>query len=160
VTADIHEQARRLITLAGPEGLMGAEQSWLPTHLANCESCRVFADNAAGTIQALRAIPAAAGRSLVAATQARVRQRALELQRQRERMWLVCLSCIAVTVCALVTTIALWRGFAWVGEQAQVPSSIWQVAFLVFCVTPALVAGILLLARDTHMADYTGSYEG
>jgi hypothetical protein len=39
-------------------------------------------------------------------------------------------------------------------------SSVWQVGFLVFCVMPALVAGILLLARDTHLADHTGSYEG
>ena len=157
---DIHERARQLIALAGPEALAAPDQLWLAAHVASCASCRAFADNAAGTIQALRAIPVAAGLSLVAATQARVRQRALQLQRQRERAWLVCVSCVAVTVCAVLTTIALWRGFAWAGEQAQVSAPIWQVVFLVFCVTPALVAGILLLARDTHLADHAGSYEG
>jgi hypothetical protein len=34
------------------------------------------------------------------------------------------------------------------------------VAFLVFCVLPALVAGIILLAKDKHLADQLGSYRG
>ena len=83
-----------------------------------------------------------------------------ELQRQRERLWLVSVSCIAVTLCALLTSVVLWRGFAWFGERTQLDSSIWQVGFLVFCVTPALVVGVILLARDTHLSDHTGSYQG
>jgi len=65
-----------------------------------------------------------------------------------------------VTLFALLSTFVLWRGFAWVGAQAQLAPSIWQVGFIVFCITPALVAGVLLLARDTHLADHTGSYQG
>jgi hypothetical protein len=34
------------------------------------------------------------------------------------------------------------------------------VGFLVFCVMPALLVGILLLAKDKHLADHTGSYTG
>jgi hypothetical protein len=90
----------------------------------------------------------------------RVRRRALELQRHRERLWMVSVSCTAVTLCALLSTVALWRGFEWLGARAQLPSSVWQVAFLVFCVMPALVAAILLLAKDTHLPDHTGSYQG
>jgi hypothetical protein len=101
---------------------------------------------------------------LVSTTQMRVRHRALELQRQRERLWLVSVSCIAVTLCALFSSVALWRGFAWLGERAQLAAPVWQVGFLVFCVMPALVAGILLLARgthfDSHLAGQTGSYRG
>jgi hypothetical protein len=65
-----------------------------------------------------------------------------------------------VTLSALLSAVALWRGFEWLGGQARLASSVWQVGFLVFCVMPAVVAGILLLARDTHLADHTGSYEG
>ena len=155
-----HERARNLIALAGPEALSGADRAWLAAHVETCASCRAFAENAVATIHALRAIPIAAERSLVSTTQMRVRRRALELQRQRERLWLVSVSCTAVTLCALLSTVALWRGFAWAGAQAQLAPSIWQVGFLVFCVTPALVVGILLLARDTHLADHTGSYQG
>jgi predicted anti-sigma-YlaC factor YlaD len=169
-----HERARRLIALAGPDARSASDRlsdrsssnAWLAAHLETCASCRAFAENAAETIHGLRAIPIAAERSLVSTTQRMVRRRALELQRQRERMWLVAVSCTAVTLCALLSTVALWLGFAWLGARAQLASSVWQVGFLVFCVTPALVAAILLLAKDKdnynykHLADHTGSYQG
>lgn len=157
---DAHERARSLIALAGPEQLPASDQTWLSGHLETCVLCRAFAENATETIHRLRAIPIAAERSLVSTTQMRVRRRALELQRHRERMWLVLVSCTAVTLFALVSTVALWRGFEWLGSRAQLPSSVWQVAFLVFCVLPALVAGIVLLAKDKHLADQLGSYRG
>ena len=157
---DAHERARNLIALAGPEAPSGSDQTWLAAHLETCASCRAFAENVRETVHGLRAIPIAAERSLVSTTQTRVRRRALELQRHRERLWLVSVSCIAVTLSALLSAVALWRGFEWLGGQARLASSVWQVGFLVFCVMPALLAGILLLARDTHLADHTGSYEG
>jgi predicted anti-sigma-YlaC factor YlaD len=160
MNSNAHERARKLIALAGPEPLSGADQAWLAAHLGTCAPCRAFAENAAETILGLRAIPIAAERSLVSTTQMRVRRRALELQRQRERLWVVSVSCTAVTLGALLSAVALWRGFEWLGARAQLASSVWQVGFLVFCVMPALVVGILLLARDTHLADHTGSYEG
>jgi predicted anti-sigma-YlaC factor YlaD len=178
---DAHQQARKLIALSGAEILSANQLSdqqssnaWLAAHLETCASCRTFAENAADTIHGLRAIPIAAGRGLVSTTQIRVRRRALELQRQRERMWLVAVSCTAVTLCALLSTVAFWLGFAWLGARAQLASSVWQVGFLVFCVMPALVAAILLLAKAKdkdkdkdndndnykHLAHHTGSYQG
>jgi predicted anti-sigma-YlaC factor YlaD len=163
-----HERARQLIALSGPEALPGYEASadkqspnaWLAAHLETCASCRLFAENAAETIHGLRAIPIAAERSLVTATQMRVRRRALELQRSRERVWLVSMSCTAVTLCALLSTVALWRGFEWLGTRAQLDSSVWRVGLLVFCVMPALVAAMLLIAKGSQLSDHTGSYEG
>ncbi len=168
MNTDAHERARKLIALAGPETLSAADRpsdqrssnAWLAAHLDTCASCRAFAENAAQTIHGLRAIPIAAERSLVSTTQIRVRRRALELRRNRERLRLVSVSCTAVTLCALLSTVVLWRGFEWLGERAQLASSVWQVGFLVFCVMPALVAAILLLAKDRHLADHTGSYRG
>jgi len=160
---DAHEHARRLIALAGPEGISDDQPSsnaWLVAHLETCASCRAFADNAAEMIHRLRSIPIAAERSLVSTTQMRVRRRALELQRQRERLWLVSVSCTAVTLCALLSAVALWRGFEWLGARTQLASSVWQVGFLVFCGMPALVVAVVLLAKDTHLADHTGSYRG
>jgi len=157
---DAHERARNLIAWAGPEALSGADRAWLAAHVETCASCRVFAENARETIHGLRAIPIAAERSLVAATQMKVRRRALELQRDRERLWLVSISCTAVTLCALLSAVALWRGFEWLGALAGLSPLIWQVGFVVFCVTPSLVAGVLLLLRGTHLADHTGYYEG
>jgi hypothetical protein len=160
LTTDSHERARRLIALSGPDSLSSSDQAWLQQHVNACPACRNFAESITGTVHALRAIPFAADGRLVAATQQLVRRRALDLQRRRERLWLVCVSCTVVTVFAVLSTIALWQGFAWLGAEAHLAPSIWQVAFLVFCGTPALVAGILLLARDTHLADHAGSYQG
>lgn len=158
---DVHERARKLIALAdtGTDSNSN-DRAWLATHMGECAACRAFGDNVRETIQSLRSIPIAAERSLVTTTQARVRRRALELQQQRERFWLVSVSCIAVTLCALLSTVVLWRGFAWLGERTQLDSSIWQVGLLVFCVAPALVVGVILLARDTHLSDHAGSYQG
>ena len=166
---DAHQQARKLIALSGAEALSANELSdqqssnaWLAAHLETCASCRAFAESAAEAIHRLRAIPVAAGRSLVSTTQLRVRRRAVELQRHRERLWLVAVSCTAVTLCALLSTFVLWRGFEWLGARAELAPSIWQVAFLVFCMMPALLAAILLLARDKdrHLPDHTDSYQG
>ncbi len=160
MNSNIHERAWNLIALASPETLSVTDQTWLMAHLESCASCRTFAENAAGSIRGLRAIPIAAERSLVWTTQVRVRRRALELQRQRERVWLVSTSCIAVTLLALISVFTLWRGFEWLGARAQLASSVWQLGFLVVCLMPALLVGILLLAKGTHLADHAGSYEG
>jgi hypothetical protein len=157
---DEHERAKNLIVLAGPEALSLTDQTWLATHVEACASCGAFAENMRQTVHALRAIPIAADRGLVSTTQRMVRQRALELQRHRERMWLVSISCIAVTVSALISAFVLWRGFEWLGERADLAPAIWQVGFFVFCLMPALIVGILLLARDAHLANHTGSYQG
>ena len=157
---DDHERARSLIALAGPEDLSLADQTWLSAHIEGCASCFTFAENARATVHALRAIPIAAERRLVSTTQMMVRQRALELQRQRERLWMVSISCTAVTVFALVSAFVLWRGFEWLGERANLVPAVWQVGFVVFCLMPALIVGILLLVRDVHLAAHTGSYQG
>jgi predicted anti-sigma-YlaC factor YlaD len=163
VNTNAHERARELIAIAGPLSAQTSD-AWLAAHLETCDSCRAFAENVAETIHGLRSIPIAAQRSLVTTTQMRVRERARELQRHRERMWLVSISCTAVTLCALFSTVAMWRGFEWLGARAQLPSSVWQVSFLVFCVLPALVTAILLLARgtqfETRLADHADSYQG
>ncbi len=164
MSTDAHERARKRIAWAGAEELSAtdrvASDAWLAAHMEACAACRVFADNAAETIRGLRAIPMAADPGLVSTTQMMVRRHALEMQRQRERLWLVSISCTAVTLSALVSAVILWHGFEWLGARAQLASSVWQVGFLVFCVTPALVTGMLLLAKDTHLADHTGSYQG
>jgi len=165
---DAHERARKLIALAGPDALSASDRlsdqplsnAWLAAHLATCASCRAFAENAAEMVRGLRTIPIAAERSLVSTTQIKVRRRALELQHHRERVWLVSISCAAVTLCALLSAAILWHGFEWLGSRAHLASSVWQVGFLVFCMMPALVAAILLLAKDRHLADHSGSYEG
>jgi hypothetical protein len=156
--SDSHERARMLIALSGPseEQLSAADQSWLAAHLDSCPPCREFRENSREAVSALRGISITADSRLVSATQMRVRQRALELQRHQERFWVICACVAAVTLCSAVTTALLWRGFAWLGQQAQFPAPVWEGGFVVFYLTPAVLAGILLLAQGTFLAEHDG----
>lgn len=173
MNSDPHERARLMIALAdversGPEELSNAEisdaefshseRSWLAVHLETCPQCHEFAVNSGDTIRSLRGVPFAASASLVLKTQMRVRQRAQELQRQQERLWVVCACCAAVTLCTAVSTALLWRGFAWMGQQVRFSAPVWESGFAVYYLTPAVVVGILLLARGTYLADHDRSY--
>jgi len=159
MTADLHERARVLIALSGPEGVSHAERSWLTEHLESCASCREYAENSAAAIRLLRVNAVTAGVSLVATTQIRVRERARELQRRRERLWMIWACTAAVTLCAGFTTAVMWRAVAWIGQQAQLSTPVWELAFVVLSLMPTILAGILLLARGTHLADHNGSYQ-
>ncbi len=159
MNSDPHERARMMIALSGPEvssdaGPSRAGQSWLAAHLASCASCREFAESSRVAIGSMRGIPITAGARLVSSTRIRVRERARELQRQQERLWVIFICCAAVTLSAALTTVALWRGFAWIGEQTRLAPPEWQGGFVVFYLMPAVLAGILLLARGTFLADH------
>ena len=147
-----------MIASSAPEELSPADQSWLGAHLDACPSCRDFAEITRETVRSLRAAPVTASARLVAATKSRVRQRAQQLQRRRERLWIVSACCAAVTLCTLITTAVLWTGFAWIGQQTQLSAPVWKIAFLVMGATPAIFTAILLLARGTHFADSNDSF--
>jgi len=160
-----HERARLMVVLlspasAGPEEFSQAEQSWLAAHLESCPPCQAFAENAREAVRSLRATPVTATGHLVSATQMRVRQRAAELHRQRERFWVVCACCAAVTLCSAASAAVTWFGFARMGQQTLLAAPLWQLGFVVLYFTPAVVAGLVLLARGTHMSDHFGSLQG
>ena len=158
MTRNAHDEARELIALG--EGLSDSEQAWLRAHLDQCEACCHYAEAANEVVRTLRSLPLAADSRLVRATQMRVRQRALELQRQQERLWVICVCCVAVTLGTAFTTAVLWRGLAWMGQQARLPGPVWQIGLVALGLMPAIVAGILLLARGTYLADHNGPFQG
>jgi predicted anti-sigma-YlaC factor YlaD len=143
-----HEEARQLIALG--EGLSPTHVSSLRLHLAECAPCRDYAEGAGRVVRSLRSYPIAAESDLVRSTQMRVRARSVELRRQQERAWLVCLSCVFVGLSAAITTPFFWRAFQWIGSWAGVSNWIWQAGFVSFWIVPALVVSALLLARGTH----------
>jgi predicted anti-sigma-YlaC factor YlaD len=159
VNSDPHKRARLMIALSGPEHISNRERSWLAAHLESCQSCREFAESTGEAIRSLRGISITASARLISTTQMRVRQRALELQRQQERLWVICACCAAVTLCSAVTAGFLWRGFAWMGQQARFPAPVWEGGFVLIYLTPAVLAGILLLARGTFLADHNRSQQ-
>jgi hypothetical protein len=154
-----HDRARRLIALS-PADSSAQDQSWLHAHLASCASCRQFAETSRETVGALRRASVTASSSLVSATQARVRRRALELQRHRERMWVIAVCSFAVTLGSSATIAVLWGGLAWMGQQARLSDPLWQIALAALGAMPAVVVGMVMLARGTYMADHNGTFQG
>jgi predicted anti-sigma-YlaC factor YlaD len=147
---DSHNEARQLIALGA--SLSQEEQTWLRTHLQECEACRNYSEAASAVVSNLRSLPLAADARLVRATQMRVRFHAAHLRETRERMWLVGLACLGVGLSATLTIPLAWRLFAWMGQWAGVSNWVWESGFAFFWIAPALVASALLLARGTHLA--------
>ncbi len=158
MTTDIHEQARAL--LSQQQGLEAAEQVWLQEHLRSCAACREYSDDMEQLVRTLRSVPFAAKPALVRSTQMRVRVRATELRRKRERLWMVIVSCAVVSLFALGSTALLWRGFEWLGRWAQLPDAVWQVGFAMFWIAPTIAASFLFLAQGVHLVDRNGSARG
>jgi len=157
VNSDLHERARLLIAISGPGVASGEEQLWLASHLETCSSCREFAERSREAIQALRAIPIMAGTDLVSATKLRVRRRADELHFRQERVWVISTCCVVVTLWSALTTATFWSALAWLGRQTRLSPTIWQIPFAVLCFMPGILAGIVLLARGTHLTDRNGT---
>jgi predicted anti-sigma-YlaC factor YlaD len=154
ITKNDHVRARQMLALADAAQLPAADRAWLESHLEACDSCRAFAQDAGDLVRALRSIPVAADRTLVAATQMRVRLRARELRQRDERLWLVGVSCVVVTLTAALTNLACWRGFTWLVERTHISAATWPVAFVALFIAPALAASVLLLAQGTHLANH------
>jgi hypothetical protein len=70
------------------------------------------------------------------------------------------MACILVGLSASITTPFFWLGCQWLGEWAQVSRPVWQVGFVVFWVSPALVASMLFLARGIHLTDTNSASQG
>ena len=151
MTRNAHDEARELIALGGD--LSETQQTWLLAHLQECKGCRHYAEAANGVVGGLRSLPQAADPRLVRATQMRVRFHASRLRETRERIWLVGMACLGVGLSATLTVPLLWRLFAWMGEWAGISGPVWQAGFMFFCIAPALVVSVLLLARGTHLAN-------
>jgi len=151
VTRNLHDEARERIALG--DSLAAAQQTWLQRHLVACAACRDYAEATGRMVRVLRSLPVAADARLVRATQMRVRFHASRLRETRERMWLVGVACLGVGISAAVSAPLLWRLFAWMGEQVGVPGPLWQAGFAFFCIAPALVVSVLLLARGIHLSN-------
>ncbi len=161
MTRDVHQQAQEWIALTGVDGsgLGDAQQSQLQTHLRECDSCREYAEATSQVVRSLRSVPMAATPSLVRRTQARVRQHAHLLRQQRERLWMVGITCAGIGFSASVTIPIMWKVFSWLGAWAGVSSPVWEVGFAAFVIAPALLVSVLLLVRGTHVTDAAGRWQ-
>ena len=152
MTQSSHQEIRELIA-ASADDLSEAQRALLHAHLQDCGSCRDYAAATAEIVRALRGIPLAADPRLVLDTQARVRARAFALRQRQQWLTLVALACPLVGLSAAITTPLTWRAFDWIGTHAGLSRPLWQAGFAFYWMVPALLVGVLLLLRGTHLAN-------
>lgn len=150
-----HQRAERLMLEASVEALPAADQGWLESHLAACERCAALAHSTTSAIEQLRGISVAIDPELVARTRLLVKFRTRELERTHSWLMPVWILCALSWVIGIATAPLVWRGFAWVGHRAGLPTLVWAGGFALWWAVPALVAVLLLGAGRRQVASRT-----
>jgi len=141
-----HERAVDLIMQRGTEDAVPADLRWLESHLEDCADCAQFASDFDNAGRLLRATAIRATPTLVAATQARVRARAMYLAEQRSRMVLIAISFCLGAMSSAVSAFLWWRFGSWVAERFGWSAAIVQPGIMLALLLPALVIAGLMLA--------------
>jgi predicted anti-sigma-YlaC factor YlaD len=147
IPENIHEQARQLISQERIEGIPASENSWLATHLQDCESCANFARTTSAAVRSLQTIPIALPAGLAERTQFRVGLRAQQLRHHEPRRHALWIAAGISWATGVASAPYVWRLFAWLGEHAGVPKLVWEAAFGLWWAVPALIAAVVLLSE-------------
>jgi anti-sigma factor RsiW len=141
-----HDHAIDLIARCGTEEIAAAESAWLEAHLSHCPQCARQADDFQQTGRFLRAVAVAASPRLVAATQQRVRARALQLREQQTRTVLIAISFCLGAISSGVSGWMWWRFGAWIAEHVGLSRAVVGPGIIVFLLLPAIASAVLMLA--------------
>jgi hypothetical protein len=139
-----HDRAHDLIAQRDLEGIDNSETAWLESHLAECAACAEYAELASSAGRLLRSVAVAAGPALVAATQARLRARALEMRDRESRLFLVGISFCLGVLSSTASAWLWWRFGGWVAQLLGLPQSIVAPGVLLFWLLPAIVIAVLV----------------
>jgi hypothetical protein len=137
---NLHQRAQRLLAESLVEGIAAPDQALLAQHLRECADCSQEAAAAQELLQALRSVPVAVPRDLVARTQMRVRLRAQEADESSRSGLLLWIITAASWLLGVLSAPLVWRGFAWFGGHFGVPRLALEMGFVLWWTVPALVA--------------------
>jgi anti-sigma factor RsiW len=151
-----HERAKQLMDVSAVEGISGADQTWLDTHLESCPGCAAYEESVRRTISTLRAVSVALDPTVVEATRLRVRLRAHELREQQSRMRVLWTVCGLSWAMGVASAPLLWWGLEWIGERFAMPWPVWLVAFAFSWIVPAVVVAAVLVWRRAMRAAQNG----
>jgi hypothetical protein len=139
-----HARAIDLITLRGVEGIGDSEISWLEAHLAECSQCSSYARSLLSASQVLRSMPVMATPSLVSATQARLRARALEMRERESRVFLIGLSFCLGMLSSTASAWLWWKFGNWAVDLLGLPQSIVAPGVVLFWLLPSIMIAMLM----------------
>jgi len=153
MTAREHERALDLIMRRGTEEIGAPDSAWLNSHLSLCPECEAFAADFDGTGRLLQAVAVTASPSLVAATQMRVRARALQMQERQARTVLIAISFCIGAMSSTVTAWLWWEVGGWVARKLALPASIVEPGVFVAWMFTALVIAVVMLFSSRPVFD-------
>jgi len=142
---NLHQRAQRLLAESLVEGIAAADQAWLGEHLSECADCAREAAATQGALRALRGVPVAVPRDLVARTQMRVRLRAQEAAQTSNGGAILWIIAGASWLLGVFSAPLVWRGFAWFGGQFGVPRLALELGFVLWWAVPPLLATVAVL---------------
>jgi len=135
-----HLRARQLFAESQIEGLATADQTWLDAHLRQCEACSRETATTRELLHALRTVPVAVPRDLTARTQMRVRLRAQQAAQPSDSSLVLWVITAASWLLGVFSAPLVWRAFAWVGAQLNLPKPVLELSFVLWWAIPALIA--------------------
>ncbi|MGB7844106.1 MAG: hypothetical protein WBL63_00695 [Candidatus Acidiferrum sp.] len=151
MSENLHSRAQKLLAQSLVEGLGPAEQSLLDAHLLECAECSREADRTCELLRAFRNVPVAAPRDLAARTQLRIRLRAQQIAQTSSSGLLLWVITAASWLLGVFSAPLVWRAFAWVGAQLNLPKPVLEFGFVLWWAVPALIAvGAVLHQRGLN----------
>ncbi len=155
---DLHQRAQRLLAESLVEGIAAPDQAWLGQHLRECADCAREAAATQELLQALRGVPVAVPRDLVARTQLRVRLRAQEASESSRSGLLLWVITAASWLLGVLSAPLVWRGFAWFGGHFGVPRLALEMGFVLWWTVPALLAAAAVLYQRGVAQGFAGQH--
>jgi hypothetical protein len=153
---NLHQRAQKLLAQSLVEGIAAPDRAWLGQHLRECTDCTHEAAATQELLQALRGVPVAVPRDLVARTQLRVRLRAQEASESSRSGLLLWVIAAASWLLGVLSAPLVWRGFAWFGGQFGVPRLALEMGFVLWWTVPALVAVAAVLYQRAAAQGFAG----
>ena len=145
MSENLHVRAQKLIAESLVEGLSPTDQSWLDQHLRECPECSNEASTARALLRAIRTVPVAVPRDLADRTQMRVRLRAQQISQSSSSGMLLWIITGFSWLLGVFSAPLVWRGFAWIGGQLNLPRPVLEFAFVLWWAVPALAAVAVVL---------------
>jgi predicted anti-sigma-YlaC factor YlaD len=145
MSTEMHNRAQQLLEQALVEGLSTSDQAWLDAHLRECPGCSQEAARMQELIRSFRNVSVAVPRDLVARTQMRVRLRAEQAAQASSNGALLWIITAASWVLGVVSAPLVWRVFAWVGGELDLPKLVLQLGFVLWWAVPGLIALAVVL---------------
>jgi anti-sigma factor RsiW len=156
MSENFHARALQLLAQSLVEALAPPEETWLAEHLRACAACSREAASTRDLLQALRAIPVAVPRDLAARTQMRVRLRAQQTAQASDSSLLLWLITAASWLLGIFSAPLVWRGFAWIGVQLNLPKPVLELGFVLWWAIPALIAVAVVIHQRAVSTTVTG----